>query len=89
MCLPACLRCVLYNTRSCTNPVTAMLLFMAYELITAVLLLNIMIALMTQAFARASQDEGLRLSIYKAEVGAAEERTHVHLAVGMWPMVPR
>ncbi|GIL53385.1 hypothetical protein Vafri_9025 [Volvox africanus] len=56
---------VLYNS---THPVLAMILFMAYELMVAVLLLNIMIALMTAAFARVSADEGLRYLIYKAEV---------------------
>ncbi|GLC34362.1 hypothetical protein PLESTB_000737500 [Pleodorina starrii] len=56
---------VLYNS---THPILAMVLFMAYELMVAVLLLNIMIALMTAAFARVSADEGLRYLIYKAEV---------------------
>nr|BAK18929.1 transient receptor potential channel [Chlamydomonas reinhardtii] len=56
---------VLYNS---THPFMAMLLFMAYELMVAVLLLNIMIALMTSAFSRVTADEGLRYLIYKAEV---------------------
>ncbi|KAG2492014.1 hypothetical protein HYH03_009743 [Edaphochlamys debaryana] len=56
---------VLYGS---THPVMAMILFMAYELMVAVLLLNIMIALMTSAFARVNSDEGLRYLIYKAEV---------------------
>ncbi|GFR50461.1 hypothetical protein Agub_g12683, partial [Astrephomene gubernaculifera] len=56
---------VLYNS---THPILAMVLFMSYELMVAVLLLNIMIALMTASFARVSADEGLRYLIYKAEV---------------------
>ncbi|GIL53367.1 hypothetical protein Vafri_8987 [Volvox africanus] len=44
-----------------------MILFMAYELMAAVLLLNLMIALMMAAFARVSSYKGLRYLIYNAD----------------------
>ncbi|WIA29571.1 hypothetical protein OEZ86_012064 [Tetradesmus obliquus] len=56
---------VFYNS---TNPTAAMLLFIAFEFVMNVLLLNVLIASMTNSFSKITQDEGLRFLCSKAEI---------------------
>eukprot|EP00798_Chlamydomonas_sp_ICE-L_P021639 gene21639-28648_t len=56
---------VFYNS---SNPTASMILFLLFEFFLAVMLLNILIAVMTAAFYKAAQDEGLRYLFSKAVV---------------------
>ncbi|KAI8473618.1 MAG: hypothetical protein J3K34DRAFT_518899 [Monoraphidium minutum] len=56
---------VFYNS---TNPTAAMILFIIFEFVMNVMMLNIMIASMTNSFSKVTQDEGLRFLASKAEI---------------------
>jgi hypothetical protein len=51
-----------------TNPTAAMVLFIMFEFVMNVLLLNVLIASMTSSFSKITQDEGLRFLCSKAEI---------------------
>ncbi|GAX81542.1 hypothetical protein CEUSTIGMA_g8970.t1 [Chlamydomonas eustigma] len=55
----------LYNS---TNPSAAMLLFIIYEYVMNIMLLNVMIAIMASSFNRAMAEEGSRLQFSKAQI---------------------
>jgi hypothetical protein len=57
---------VLYGS---SNPNAAMVLFMVFEFIMNVMMLNILIAVMTNSFAKVSEGEALRFLRHRAEVG--------------------
>ncbi len=58
---------VLYGS---SNPNAAMVLFMVFEFIMNVMMLNILIAVMTNSFAKVSEGEALRFLRHRAEVGS-------------------
>jgi hypothetical protein len=53
---------------SSTNPSAAMALFIIFEFVMNVMMLNIMIASMTNSFSKVTADEGLRFLASKAEI---------------------
>jgi hypothetical protein len=57
---------VLYQS---TNPTAAMVLFMIYEFIMSIGMLNILIAVMTNSFSKVSEGEAVRFLRHRAEVG--------------------
>lgn len=59
---------VLYGS---SNPNAAMVLFMVFEFIMNVMMLNILIAVMTNSFAKVSEGEALRFLRHRAEVGGS------------------
>ncbi|KAL6754495.1 hypothetical protein V8C86DRAFT_331024 [Haematococcus lacustris] len=54
---------IFYNS---TNPVSAMLLFIVFEFVMNVMLLNIMIAVMTSSLSKATWEEGHRFLLSRA-----------------------
>ncbi|KAJ9510387.1 hypothetical protein QJQ45_015853 [Haematococcus lacustris] len=54
---------IFYNS---TNPVSAMLLFIVFEFVMNVMLLNIMIAVMTSSLSKATREEGHRFLLSRA-----------------------
>lgn len=58
-----------YNTfYGSSNPVATMILFVIFEFIVYIILLNVLIAVMTSAFNKVTEDEGLRFLISKATI---------------------